>query len=101
MALKFPSQSNESLLAWGRAHAHKANLQLVDSSYDEETFTFKFVVPLYEDATEADLYRLRASAFFSDYLSAPWTVGKIARRVNDTTKLVIYSLPLIPSTQSD
>lgn len=101
MTLRFPFETNDASLSWGRTCAHKAELQLVDVVYDEDTFTLKFVVPLYEDATEAQLYRLQANAFYSEFLRAPWTVGKIQRRVNDKTKLVIYSLPLIPSTQSD
>lgn len=101
MALTFPSQSNRELLDWGRTHASEAGFRLVDSSYDEDLFTLRFVVPLYEDATEPQIYALRARLFYSEYLKAPWTVGKVDRTVNTTTKLVLYKVPLIPSNHHD
>jgi hypothetical protein len=82
-------------------HAHEAGLRLVDTVYDEDTFTLRFVVPWYEDATEAEIYQLRARLFYSEFLKAPWTVGKVHRTVNETTKLVMYRVPLVPSNTHD
>lgn len=101
MALTFPAQSNKDLLDWGRRHASEAGFRLVDSSYDEDTFTLRFVVPWYEDATENQIYALRARLFYSEFLKAPWTVGKVQRVVNEATKLVQYKVPLIPSNTHD
>jgi hypothetical protein len=105
MTLYFPSQSNDTLLAWGRKMAHHAGFKLVDTQYDPETFTLKFVVPLDEDVTEMQVYKLRVQAFHGESdgqpwcaVQAPWTVSQVKRRVAQASSLVVYEMALIDST---
>jgi hypothetical protein len=99
MAYTFPNDSNVSLLSWGRKQAIAAGFRLVDVDYDGERFAFKWVVPFLEQPTEAEEYRLLANLFYSEFLVAPWVPGKLSRRVNHKTQLVIYELALTVSTE--
>jgi len=99
MAYTFPHDSNASLLSWGRKHAIAAGFRLVDTQYDSERFAFKWVVPFLEQPTVAEEYRLRTNLFHSEFLVAPWVPGKLTRRVNEKTQLVIYELSLLVSTE--